>query len=34
MLAQLGVTAKDEQVVAMLKTLDTNNNGVLEFEEF
>ena len=34
MLSQLGITAKDEHVVAMLKCLDTNENGCLEFEEF
>ena len=34
MLGELGVSAKEENIVAMMRKLDTNGNGVLEFEEF
>ena len=34
MLGQLGVVAPDSHVQAMMTALDTNGNGVLEFEEF
>jgi hypothetical protein len=34
MLGQLGVVAEDSQVIATLRKLDINGNGVLEFEEF
>lgn len=34
MISKLGVTAPEECVVAVLRKLDANNNGVLEFEEF
>lgn len=34
MLGQLGVAASDDLIAALMKTLDTSGNGVLEFEEF
>lgn len=34
MLAELGVAVKDNEIVAMMKVLDTSKNGVIEFEEF
>ena len=30
----MGVAAEEDKIIAMLKCLDTNQNGVLEFEEF
>jgi Ca2+-binding EF-hand superfamily protein len=34
MLAKLGVSCSDKNLVAVLKALDLSGNGVLEFEEF
>ena len=34
MLGQLGVSASDDLIAALMKTLDMSGNGVLEFEEF
>ena len=34
MLAELGVMVKENELVGMMKVLDTSGNGVIEFEEF
>lgn len=34
LLAELGVAVKENELVAMMKLMDTSRNGVLEFEEF
>ena len=32
--SQLGVTIKENELVAVMKCLDNNGSGVIEFEEF
>lgn len=34
MLAKLGIQVERKYIEAMLKKLDTNHNGMIEFEEF
>lgn len=34
LLSALGVTVQEHELTAMMRKLDTSNNGVLEFEEF
>ena len=34
MLAKLGISVDRKYIIAMLKKLDTNGTGVVEFEEF
>mgnify|MGYP002395542543 CR=1 FL=1 len=34
MLAKLGVSYSDKQLIAVFKFLDQSGNGVIEFEEF
>lgn len=34
MLAKLGITIERKYIQAMFRQLDTNHNGMIEFEEF
>lgn len=34
LLSELGVAVNDNELVAMMKVLDTSKNGVIEFDEF
>lgn len=34
LLAKLGVAVSDKELVALMREMDTNKSGVIEFEEF
>lgn len=34
LLAKLGVACSDKELVALMREMDTNKSGVIEFEEF
>ena len=34
LLAELGVAVNENELIAMMKVIDTSKNGVIEFDEF